>query len=614
MQSANAVRGRCRSRRNPVRQKSLTRGELTPQRSGSEAPRQPTRSRLLRGIGALRRLKQSRSVSAVTIVGTALRIWCDREYPGLGPSHLRISPQLRAALPLIQFVDLLVKLPLLEGAYWLSTVYSALSSEAYRKRLAMFFTPPRIASRLITDLREEGVQFGRDRFIDPACGGAAFLALVAERMREQLVIEKRRPSTILRHAESHLSGIDLDPTLCALSRHFLRMVFHAEIRASGYRPKWDVTCSDSLRSYEKRCQQYNVVISNPPFRKISSKETFEYRAEFADAIHGQPNLYALFISLSVRLAKKRGIVGLVTPTSFLSGRYFSNVRSYLLKNTRVRRVGLVYERERVYHDVEQETALTVLRTEPPSQPHRSPRPIVSVVQRNGEYAHIGRCALPNSGTSWPLARDAKDLELLRRASQLPFRLEHYGYRPFVGTFVWNRDTRPTFMTRREIPRRHRQSAVPLLWATDVCRDGVLRFDPNSAVMKQHRFVDFGADHPSIRRQPGLLLQRVTSADQSKRLIGAVITRSFIDEHGGYVGENHTVTLERVEDLGFAPSDMLKLIAAPAVERYFRCISGSPNVSIFELEQLPLPDPDAVRALMRTGMTAVGAASYLFLGS
>jgi hypothetical protein len=109
------------------------------------------------------------------------------------------------------------------------------------------------------------------------------------------------------------------------------------------------------------------------------------------------------------------------------------------------------------------------------------------------------------------------------------------------------------------------------------------------------------------------LQRVTSANQLKRLVGAVVRSDFIDEHGGYVGENHTVTLEQVEECGFAPADMLNLIAAPAVERYFRCMSGSTNVSVFELQQLPLPNPDALRALMRAGMTAEDAAARLLYG-
>src|SRR5690606_29827669 len=100
------------------------------------------------------------------------------------------------------------------------------------------------------------------------------------------------------------TGIDVDRTLCALSKHFLRMVFHSEIRASGYRPTWDVIWADSLEYCNKLRGRYDVIISNPPFRKLSSVEAVTYRSRFEDVIHGQPNLYALFITLAVRLAKK----------------------------------------------------------------------------------------------------------------------------------------------------------------------------------------------------------------------------------------------------------------------------------------------------------------------
>ena len=299
---------------------------------GSEpAPRQPTRLSMLRSIGALGRLKQSHSVSATTVVGTALRLWCDRMYPGLGPTRLRVIPKLRSARPLVRFVDLFVRLPLLDGAYWLSTAYSALSSESYRKSLAMFFTPPRIADRLITDLNDERVEFAHERFIDPACGGAAFLALVASRMREQLLVATRSPRSILRHAETHLSGIDLDPTLCALSRHLFAMVFHTEIRSCGYRPTWDVICADSLECYKIVRRRYDVVISNPPFRKLSPDEVIEHRVGFSDVIYAQPNLYALFISLSVRLAK-RGALSLGwsrQPASYRGSTSRTYARTYL---------------------------------------------------------------------------------------------------------------------------------------------------------------------------------------------------------------------------------------------------------------------------------------------
>jgi adenine-specific DNA-methyltransferase len=46
--------------------------------------------------------------------------------------------------------------------------------------------------------------------------------------------------------------------------------------------------------------------------------------------------------------------------------------------------------------------------------------------------------------------------------------------------------------------------------------------------------------------------------------------------------------------------LVKLLSAHAVDRYFRCISGATNVSVFELNQLALPDPQVLKAALTNG--------------
>jgi adenine-specific DNA-methyltransferase len=487
---------------------------------------------------------------------------------------------------------------MLDAAYWLSTAYADLASEEYRATLAMYFTPPPIASRLMEDLEKAGVDFENHRFIDPACGGAAFLALVASRMRGKLAAAGLSPAAIVRHAETHLAGLDVEPTLCILSRHFLQMVFYPEICKLRRRPNFRITCADSLQFCSGIRRRFDVVVCNPPFRKLKAEEAGRYRTSYSRIMQGQPNLYALFISLTVKLAKRCGFVGLVTPTSFLSGQHFCAVRTLLLESTRVRHIGLVWERENVYLDVQQETALTVLSIDTQDDGHTF-KPAVSVVDREGRYRRIGRCPLPNSGSSWPLPRDSGDIALIQRASQSPFRLADYGYAPSVGGFVWNRDAHPAYLTFDAVPKTRRAEVIPLLWSSDVRPNGLLQFNRHASAHGQHRYLYFrGLEHPSIRSRPAVVLQRVTSSEQPRRLVGAVVSEEFIREHGGYVGENHVVILEWLEPgVGIAPRTLLGLLKSRVIDRYFRCISGSSNVSVFELAQLPLPDP----ALLKMGL-------------
>ena len=577
----------------------------------------PGRPALIRSIRSLQKICKTKRVRPRSLIETILHKWCEDSYPKLPLKRIRRSKRLSTMGVIATFESQLRRLPFLEAAYWLSTAYTALSPKEYRKRLAMYFTPPPIANRLLNDLADEGAQFDTHSFLDPACGGAAFLTLVADRIRRELVRKRKSASEILRHAETHLHGMDIDETLCTLAQHFLRMVFYPEICATGRSPKFDIRRKDSLIEFSRRrvpSRRFDVVVCNPPYRKLTPDEIERHRAQFCVVMQGQPNLYALFIHLSTKLAKPGGAVGLVTPTSFLSGQNFSFLRTYLLENSSVKHIGIIRDRLRVYLDVEQDTALTVIRQHEKVD-HARTVATVSIVERNGQYVKIGRCSLPNSGSSWPLARDTSDLRLLDQASKSVSRLADYGYTPTIGAYVWNRDPRKRYRTFKDVPAGARADSFPLLWASDVQVSGKLLFDQHAASGAQERYVHLGPNgHTMVKKNPAVVLQRVTASDQPVRLMGAAVSTQFIKDHGGFVGENHVVILEQTSDEpALPPTQLLKLLKASVINRYFNCISGCANVSIFELQQLPLPDPKALKHLLDRGVSIEEAAEQILLG-
>jgi adenine-specific DNA-methyltransferase len=574
----------------------------------------PSRLALIRSVRALQRLGETRGRTPTLIVGTILRRWSMSSFPELRVPSLRWSKTLLEDTTVLTFEKYLKQLSFEDAAYWLSTAYTALSPAEERKRLAMYFTPPPIANRLLNDLADEGAMFDRHSFMDPACGGAAFLAIVADRMRVGLLKRKMGPSTILRHANAHLAGIDIDKTLCALSRHFLRMVFYREICSAGWAPQFNVKDGDSLTKARRLSRRFDVVVCNPPYRKLSRKEADLHRAKYSEAMQGQPNLYALFIQLTTKLTDTDGIVGLVTPTSFLSGRDFSSLRTFLLTHASVKHIGIIRDRLRVYFDVEQDTALTTIRPGNQEGKHAAAAGI-SVIDRAGKYSRLGKCSLSNSGSSWPLARDASDMCLLETATKSTFRLAHYGYKPSIGGFVWNRDTRKTYEIFDEVPEGKRNGAFPLLWASDLRPSGRLNFDANKATGTHDRYVIPGkSGELLIKKRPAVLLQRVTASNQVHRLTGAIVSENFLAEHGGFVGENHIVILEQDPQTAvLLPTEMLSLLKTAVINRYFNCISGCANVSVFELQQLPLPDPKELRRLLDGGASMEKAVERLLLG-
>src|SRR5690606_13730375 len=120
------------------------------------------------------------------VVGTALRSWCKLDYSCLPNPGLPYSRGVAAEPEVIAFVATIRQLDFLEATYWLSSAYAMLTDAEYRKKLAMYFTPVSLTKGLLDDLAEQGVDFGSQSFCDPACGGAAFLAPIALRMRTKL--------------------------------------------------------------------------------------------------------------------------------------------------------------------------------------------------------------------------------------------------------------------------------------------------------------------------------------------------------------------------------------------------------------------------------------------
>ncbi|MCW5234065.1 HsdM family class I SAM-dependent methyltransferase [Verminephrobacter eiseniae] len=537
-----------------------------------------------------------------TLVGTALRLWCKTAFPALPKSSLPYSNMLATEPQIPAFVAVLGQLSFLEATYWLSSSYAMLADETYRKKLAMFFTPASLTEGLLDDLTEQGVDFGSQFFMDPACGGAAFLAPIALRMRTALAAKGVTPLKTLKHIEKHLYGCDLDKTLCELSKHFLCMALHAEIQKTGYIPSFKVHQANSLTHLAASLGTVDVVVCNPPYRKMTSSELEPLRDTYADVIEAQPNLYCLFIALCVRLLRIGGRAALVTPTSFLSGQYFGRLRKFLIRNTDIEHIGMVSDRQGVFIDVEQETAMTVLRrcTE---KDRTQVRANVSVVSGAGQYTSVGECTLPNAGAVWPIPRSVEDVERLKTATLSRFRLSDYGYRVRIGAYVWNRDKRPKFDSLQDARRVKAHTAMPLMWSRDIVPGGIVRLEDTSAYDGEHRFVDLGdKEHSSVVTSPCVVMQRVTSNDQPRRLVVAAVSPGVFETYGGFIGENHVVIIEAVSDKPvLPPTKLVKLLSAHEVDRYFRCISGATNVSAFELNQLALPDPKALRDAVADGM-------------
>lgn len=102
---------------------------------------------------------------------------------------------------------------------------------------------------------------------------------------------------------------------------------------------------------------FDIVIGNPPYVSyglrgvgtLTKKERDEVVTQFPNSAEYKISVYALFMERCISLSKKSALSSLIVPDSFLLGKYFSKVRTYILRECMIRRLVLI--KDRVFDNV-----------------------------------------------------------------------------------------------------------------------------------------------------------------------------------------------------------------------------------------------------------------------
>ncbi len=290
----------------------------------------------------------------------------------------------------------------------------------------------------------------------------------------------------------------------------------------------------------------------------------------------------------------------MTPTSFLGGLYFSNLRRLLAAEAPPAAVDFIADRGGVFDDVLQETLLVVFA----GGEAQGCAPVHAIrlpaLDRPCEVLPAGCFPSPDArGGPWILPRSPEQSALLATVRRLGHALRDLGVRVSTGPLVWNRHKGQL----RDAPE---PGAYPLVWAESVAGPGVFAFSARRRNHEPYFALQPGQRH-LLATEPCVLVQRTTAREQQRRLVAAELPASFLAEHGAAVVENHLDVVRLAPDAPIALATLAALLNSRVADDVFRCISGSVAVSAYELEALPVPPPDALRELDARVRAGCGAA-------
>ena len=470
------------------------------------------------------------------------------------------------------------------AAYQIGLTYTSLLPSAYRSANGIYYTPPVLTKRLIKLASETGVDWKTSRILDPACGGGAFLAPVARHIIKQM--PDCSPRILLENISNRLRGYEIDSFGAWLAQVTLDVVLLPIYSVTGKKTPYLVTLCNSLQKNPTR-NGFDLVIGNPPYTR--TQLTPELREKFKRGIYGHANLYGVFTDVALRFVRVGGVIAFVTPTSFLAGAYFKNLRALLGSAAPPKCIDFVAARRHVFDDVLQETLLATYQRGAERSKIKVNELHVHTMQ-NLSVKKLGTVELlANPSLPWILPRSSEQINTVKTLRRCKHTLVDWGYVVSTGPLVWNRH-------KGQIFRRKAKNRLPLIWAESVRPDGKFSW---RAYKKNHEpwFEVRSADDWLVCRQQCVLLQRTTAKEQHRRLIAATLQADFIHQYGGVVVENHLNMLKPLSNIPqVAPEVLAEFLNSKAADQAFRCVSGSVAVSAYELEALPLPSPDSLHQL------------------
>ncbi|MBE2183974.1 MAG: Eco57I restriction-modification methylase domain-containing protein [Anaerolineae bacterium] len=440
------------------------------------------------------------------------------------------------------------------------------------KSLGQFFTPLTIA-RFMAQLVPR--QHKLTRVLDPGAGLGILSCALCETLDSDIELEAYE--------------VDLELVDCLNACLLYTQIW---MEARGRYLKYKIVCDDFVLKqadtlYWSTNNPFDIVISNPPYFKLSKSDP---KAKVANiVVHGQPNIYALFLAVSAALVRPGGYAVFITPRSFAAGQYFSRFREYFFNRMKPRAIHIFESRRDVFEDVLQESLIMLAE--------HSVQPADVVLSSNVGSVDFNRITRRNIPIDDIITKDnilhlplsENDDAIAELVRSWTGNLQSYGMQISTGPVVPFRAEKLVHSIG-SVPSTH----APLLWIQNVKS---MCWEWPQPRKGQYLLLN-GADKLLLPNRNYVLLRRFSAKEERKRLTAAPYLASIYTDVIGV--ENHLNYIYRPN--GCLSEDEARGLAAlfnsNFMNSYFRIFSGNTQVNATELRKLPLPNLDVINELGR----------------
>jgi len=230
------------------------------------------------------------------------------------------------------------------------------------KILGQVFTPDWIVEEILDSVGfvSQNDNILSKKIIDPACGDGAFLKIIVQRIIDKSLKQNKKVHEIKNILENNIYGIEIDTKEFKNCINNLNDVVEKKLNQK-IKIDWEISNENTLYKYKEYLGFFDFVVGNPPYIRIHNldEETRKIlKKEFLFS-QGTIDIYVSFFELGFKLLNKKGILGYITPNSYLHNSSYKSFRKYLKEAKAVRSL-TNFKSNKIFNNVSTYTAITII--------------------------------------------------------------------------------------------------------------------------------------------------------------------------------------------------------------------------------------------------------------
>ena len=305
-----------------------------------------------------------------------------------------------------------------------------------------------------------------------------------------------------------------------------------------------------------------------------------------DYVYGQPNLYGLFMAKGLELLKKDGQYIYITPRSWVSGLYYTEVRKAILK-TDIEKIHIFSDRDTVFsgEQVLQETMILF------GKKKKDQNAEIKINVSNDSSMQLERTLSVQADLIKSIGKECylliptneRDVKIIRNMSNITDTFDSLGYQFKTGPVV-------EFRAKEMISEEPKDGYIPMFRPSNV-NGGRLKFPVYSG---KAQYISERATNLLVRNVNSVFVKRLTAKEEKRRLQSCCyISKNnkeyiSIENHVNYLVKKDGTPLSQKE-----AENIHKILSSDEYDVYFRLINGSTQVNARELNYFPLRKEEIV---------------------